>query len=46
MFNPKMDMQKIVTLDFGVRTDPRKHFVKTQLKIKTNYRTTVCQNPF
>ena len=28
-FNPKMDMQKIVTLDgFGVRTDPREHFVK------------------
>ncbi len=31
--NPKMDMQKIVTLDgFGVRADPRKYFVKkTQL---------------
>ncbi len=28
-FNPKMDMQKIVTLDgFGVRADPREHFVK------------------
>ncbi len=27
--NPKMDMQKIVTLDgFGVRTDPREHFVQ------------------
>ncbi len=28
-FNPKMDMQKIVTLDgFGVRADPRDHFGK------------------
>ncbi len=28
-FNPKMYMQKIVTLDgFGVRADPREHFVK------------------
>ncbi len=27
--NPKMDMQKIVTLDgFGVHVDPREHFVK------------------
>ncbi len=27
--NPQMDMQKIVTLDgFGVRADPREHFVK------------------
>ena len=27
--NPKMDMQKIVTLDgFGVRVDPRENFVK------------------
>ena len=27
--NPKMDMQKIVTLDgFVVRADPREHFVK------------------
>ncbi len=26
MFNPKMDMQKIVTLDgFGVPADPRDH---------------------
>ena len=29
VFNPKMDMQKIVTLDgFGVRVDPRDHFGK------------------
>ncbi len=27
-FSPKMDMKKIVTLDgFGVRADPRQHFV-------------------
>ncbi len=27
--NPEMDMQKIVALDcFGVRADPREHFVK------------------
>ncbi len=27
--NPKMDMQKIVTLDgFGVRKDPREHLAK------------------
>ena len=30
--NPKMDMQKIVTLDgFGVRADPREHFVKNAI---------------
>ncbi len=31
--NPKMDMQKIVTLDgFGIHADPREHFIKkTQL---------------
>ena len=29
IINPKMDMQKIVTLDgFGVRADPRDHFGK------------------
>ena len=29
IFNPKIDMQKKVTLDgFGVRADPREHFVK------------------
>ncbi len=29
LLNPKMDMQKIVTLDgFGVRADPRDHFGK------------------
>ena len=29
VFNPKMDMQKIVTLEgFGVRADPKDHFVK------------------
>ncbi len=29
VLNPKMDMQKIVTLDvFGVRADPKEHFVK------------------
>ena len=28
-FKSKIDMQKIVTLDgFGVRVDPREHFVK------------------
>ncbi len=33
--NPKMDMQKIVTLDvIGVRTDPRGHFVKNATLIK------------
>ncbi len=38
--NPKMDMQKIVTLDgFGVRADPREHFVKT------NYRTVLWSVP-
>ena len=29
--NPKIDMQKIVTLDgFGVYADPGKHFVKNE----------------
>ena len=38
--NPKRDMQKIVTLDgFRVRADPREHLKKTQLKLKTNFRT-------
>ncbi len=30
-----MDMQKIITLDaFGVRTDPREHFVKKKHNLK------------
>ncbi len=36
--NPKMDMQKIVTLDgFGVCADPRKHFAKNATLNKNKF---------
>ncbi len=36
--NPKMDMQKVVTLDgFGVRVDPRDHFGKNATLTKSQH---------